>query len=564
MSQISQCELNEVARYFENTNNRAETSENVSLEELLAMIKAPAVSLDGISASSSTTIVASTVATGPTIVASIEDTAQIIVESNVVTDPGVVQDAPVDPSTVVPSCDDSIDFCNTSKEYNKELKLFHSYIAELKCGKFNEANKNTLKNYVSKIEKIHIKFLHHVITKQDKIQAKNDEIITLQKQLLQSKEFVLQSEDKTHKKIEEKDSFIIELQQKAASQQSDVKNPPPDPRSNTSIPDNIFDENIFDEHAWETVKPKRKPRPEKPITYAEVAKIAPFELKIPTVTTGRDTVPKNTSHVLLLNSEQKSAKMEGTEFAQKREKIKSIIDAKSKKICIIDIAPTRSGGVLISFPSKDDLEKTKIVLDENEGDLNLKTKYPTKKLPKICIKKIDSSIPDNQIKNVILEQNSNLREELEKENSVFEKVFCKSEGHFKKSALFTCSPNIRALIMKCGYLYIDCNKCDCEDNLFIHQCLHCAGFGHTEKFCNLKSAVNVTCVHCSGSHRGPECPHKFNYNYHCCTNCLHSQNREISDNHSSHGATSKDCPIFIRELTKLSLRTDYGCDFVQV
>ena len=70
--------------------------------------------------------------------------------------------------------------------------------------------------------------------------------------------------------------------------------------------------------------------------------------------------------------------------------------------------------MFFSFPSKDDLEKTKIILDENEGDIKLKTKYPTKKLPKVSIKKIDSTIPDNQIKNVILEQNANLRDELEK------------------------------------------------------------------------------------------------------------------------------------------------------
>lgn len=546
MSEISQDELNEVARYFQNANNRAATSEDVSLQELLAMIKAPAVAPDLASGSD---IVASTEATVPCFVASTDDSSSTVT---------IVQDAAAPPN-VVPSSDESNDLCNISKDYSKELKLFYSYIAELKCGKFNEANKNTLKNYVAKIEKIHIDFLHNVIKKQDNIQAKNDEIISLQKQLLQSKEVASESENITHKKIEEKNSIIIELQQNAASQQLDSKNPLP-PKNN-SVPDDILDENLY---TWETVEPKRKPRLEKPITFADVAKIAPFDLKIPTVTTGKETVSNNTSHVLLLNSEQKSAKMEGTVFVQKREKIKSIIDAKSKKICINDIAPTRSGGVLISFPSKDDLEKTKIILDENEGDLKLKTTYPKKKLPKICIKKIDSSIPDNQIKNVILEQNQNLRDEMDKENSVFEKVFCKSEGHFKKSAVFTCSPNIRSLIMKCGYLYIDCNKCDCEDNLFIHQCLHCSGFGHTEKFCNLKSVVNVTCVYCAGSHRGPDCPNKYNYNNHCCTNCLHSQNREIHEDYCSHDATSKQCPIYIRELTKLSLRTDYGFDFVRI
>ena len=153
---------------------------------------------------------------------------------------------------------------------------------------------------------------------------------------------------------------------------------------------------------------------------------------------------------------------------------------------------------------------------------------------------------------------------MEHPNEVFDLVFAKNEGEFTKRAIFTCSPTIRSLIMKEECVYIDCSKCICSDNLFIHQCLYCAGFGHTEKFCNNKSSWQVLCTFCANYHRISECPHKNNRNKQCCANCLKSSNRDVSEDAISHSASNKDCPIFKQELTKLTLRTDYGCDFVHM
>ena len=244
--------------------------------------------------------------------------------------------------------------------------------------------------------------------------------------------------------------------------------------------------------------------------------------------------------------------------------IKTLVDKSSKKICINEIASTKTGGILINFPTKTDLDETKAILDQSAKDLELTSQYPTKKQPKISIRKIDISIPEDQIKNVILEQNDFIREKLENSNDTFELLFTKPEGDFTKRAIFKCSPNIRSLIMKRGCVYIDYTKCDCSDNLFIHQCLHCAGFGHTVKFCHQKSVSKVSCIYCAGEHCGKDCPNKNNYNKHCCVNCLASPNREIRDDGISHNSTSHNCPIYIQELTKLTLQTDYGCDFVLI
>ena len=333
--------------------------------------------------------------------------------------------------------------------------------------------------------------------------------------------------------------------------------------SSESLPNEFLDlgENTA---PWVEVTSKRKEKCDKSISYSDVVRKNPFDLKIPTITKGRVEPVVESSHILLLEGEQKSEKLDQNIFGQKKEQIKKLVDVKSQKIRINDIAPTKTGGILISCPSKADLEKTKAILEQNKTNLKLTPKYPTKKLPKISITNIDSAIPDNQIKNIILEQNDFIREKLENADESFNLVFAKNDRDFTKKAIFVCSPTIRSLIMKQGCLYIDCAKCICTDNLFIHQCLHCTGFGHTEKFCHRKSSCKVTCTYCSYNHRVTECPHKNNVNRQCCANCQNSSNLDVRNNARSHSSTSRDCPVFIQELTKLTLKTNYGCDFVQI
>ena len=87
-------------------------------------------------------------------------------------------DVPPSPSSEVQnsannSPAESLDLTHISKEYNKQLQLFSAYISELKCIRLTESNKNTLKNYIAIMEKIHVDFLHNVIKIQNNLDSKN-------------------------------------------------------------------------------------------------------------------------------------------------------------------------------------------------------------------------------------------------------------------------------------------------------------------------------------------------------------------------------------------------------
>ena len=78
--------------------------------------------------------------------------------------------------------------------------------------------------------------------------------------------------------------------------------------------------------------------------------------------------------------------MDNETFKKAKDKIKNTLDAKSKNLRINNIAPTKTGGVLINCSTEEDLNQAKTILDNNAAELKLKPKYPSKKLPKINVK----------------------------------------------------------------------------------------------------------------------------------------------------------------------------------
>ena len=438
-----------------------------------------------------------------------------------------------EPSEVpTPLVSEDVGLTDISKEYTAKMKIFHSYVTELKCVRLSESNKNTLLGFISSLEQIHMNFIHGIIQNQSENQTKNEEIIRLQREIIELKNAALKSEQENHEKIEQKDDIILNLQNESANNEN-------------ITPQHVAVSDRDDENPWVEVASKKKVKSEKPVSYSDIIRKNPFDLKIPKITKGQDKPIEDSSHIIILEGEEKHQQLNQNDFFEKKAQVKKLVDVKSKNIKINNIAPTKTGGILISCPSKDDLEKTKTILDKSTGALKLTPKYPKKKLPKIAITNIETAIPDNQIKNVILEQNDALREKLENSNEVFDLVFAQKNREFTKKAIFTCSPAVRSFILKQEFLYIGYSKCICSDHLFIHQCLHCTGFGHTEKFCLRKSSVKVTCTYCSENHRVTDCPHKNDSNKKCCSNCSNSLNPVIRKEAVSHSSNSKECPIYI-------------------
>ena len=221
----------------------------------------------------------------------------------------------------------------------------------------------------------------------------------------------------------------------------------------------------------------------------------------------------------------------------------------------------------MSFPSTQDRECVQTILNNKVSDLKLFPKLPSKILPKIEVSNIDGAIPSNQVINVLLEKNPELRTKLETNKGVFELVFSKNDLYSNtQTAIIRCSSDIRSSILQKGYLVIDCDRCPCKDHFFIFQCHHCCSFGHSYSRCPRKTNDNLRCLFCAaiGLHESDKCPSRHNINGHACVNCMASHEHEIKVDAISYAANSQNCPIYIREIHKLAQRTEYGNNYVHI
>ena len=322
----------------------------------------------------------------------------------------------------------------------------------------------------------------------------------------------------------------------------------------------------WDNGEWVTVTPRKNDNKIKALSFSDVIKKPVRELHQPKISIGVNQVKGSSeSRVLLLEPTKKGEKMQQNSFLEKRSKIKSLVNEENKNIRIDNISRTKTGGILMAFPSFKDLENTKNILDRASPEINLSPKLPTKVLPKIEISNIDYAIPENQIINVLLEKNPAIRSIMDETNSVFELVFTKKDfNSSSQKAIIKCTPNVRSAIMQNGCIFIDCDRCPCKDHLFIFQCQHCASYGHSATRCTKKNREDLVCLLCAekGDHTSDRCPSRSNHNVHACTNCLASNEPDIREDGILHAANSKQCPIYLRELSKLALRTDYGTDAV--
>ena len=303
----------------------------------------------------------------------------------------------------------------------------------------------------------------------------------------------------------------------------------------------------------------------KPLTYSDVLNKPARELDVPKISKGGTERKTPKACVLLLEPPQKTTKMSNSYFLGIKAKIKSLVNKENKKILIDSINPTKSGGVLLSFPSQKDLDLTKQVLSNTVNELKLSPLLPKKVLPKIEISNIDGAIPQNQIVKVLLEKNPDIRSKVESENSIFELVFTKRDLYSNTQvAVIKCSPNVRSVLIENGYILIDCDRCPCQDHFFVFQCFHCASFGHSASRCPHKHKAHLRCFYCAakGDHDSDHCPSKLNIDKHACCNCLNSTDHDIKTDAITHPANSKQCPLYLRELSKLALRTDFGNDFL--
>ena len=100
-----------------------------------------------------------------------------------------------------------------------------------------------------------------------------------------------------------------------------------------------------------------------------------------------------------------------------------------------------------------------------------------------------------------------------------------------------------------GYIFVILCRCKVYDRYFVPQCFHCSGFNHFANNCRNKNNP-AGCAKCSGQHKSENCRLKFLK----CLNCVKAKVNGSED----HEATSRYCPMLIREQNQIQRRTNYS------
>ena len=120
------------------------------------------------------------------------------------------------------------------------------------------------------------------------------------------------------------------------------------------------------------------------------------------------------------------------------------------------------------------------------------------------------------------------------------------------------SPSIRAAILndQSGYIFLAGKRVMFKDRFHIKQCYHCQLIGHISTDCPEKNN-NPTCLYCMNSHRSSTCTFKQTADKHCCAKCHASKNPDDVANYMNHNSASLDCPVAVRECSRLANITDF-------
>ena len=243
--------------------------------------------------------------------------------------------------------------------------------------------------------------------------------------------------------------------------------------------------------------------------------------------------------------------------------VKSDLSKKLKKMPVSKTVLSKNGKGCIFLPDEKALEDAKQALSENYR-VNATTKKPSIILPKIKINnvKADSYESNNDLRNEILAKNSSIKSVLENDaNSKIDVIFIDKRNN---SAMLKVTPNIREAIMKKQRIYLDLESHHVSDSFHVQQCYHCQSFGHkaNSEYCPNKNS-NPTCFYCGCAHKSSECFDKDDKSKHKCVNCNKSSNQTIKEGASKHNASSRNCPLYQKEIELIKAKTCYDSKNLQ-
>ena len=270
--------------------------------------------------------------------------------------------------------------------------------------------------------------------------------------------------------------------------------------------------------------------------------------------------PKNVSHTLQLEKKVDESKdaMDPSEISKQEwtEVVKKDIKGKLKNVPVMktSVSKTTSGNstTKLHFQSKDDLDRATKAL---ENKYKVTSKSEDKKLlnPKLTISGLD---PDIKTKETLVEELINKNDFLVGLEDDIKGIFVDDKERF---GVIEVSTDIREAIRKnSDKVCLGLERYTVKDRFHVIQCYHCQEYGHTSKsdFCKSKED-DPTCFYCAGRHSSKDCQKKKDRDTKAikCSNCSKSKNRSEKDACTSHKASDKLCPAFVREKERIMSRT---------
>ena len=185
-----------------------------------------------------------------------------------------------------------------------------------------------------------------------------------------------------------------------------------------------------------------------------------------------------------------------------------------------------------------------------------------KSLSKITVSQIPLQVLDSNL-NSLEEEKAAIKgailakcdviSELCKNGYTFEVVYVKKFNQSVNAGV-KVSTLIRNWVIRRGHLFIGNASCPVSDSIFIKQCFHCQNIGHVVKNCPAKSEC-AKCLFCAENHRSTDCSVKGDKTKHTCSNCLVTDCKTGSSNHT---AKSFDCEHIQKEICRLQRKIEYG------
>ena len=234
-----------------------------------------------------------------------------------------------------------------------------------------------------------------------------------------------------------------------------------------------------------------------------------------------------------------------TSVAQSIEGVKESL----KEIPVKSCKPTKTGGLVIKFPSKEIMNSAASAMNASLGGTPvLSVSEPKKMLPKMTVVDIPKSMPDDEIMSSILRKNAGIKR-LVDTGLAFSFVFAREKAH-NKTVILKMAPEIRKEIVNAGgYIYVGLSHCRAFDRVWVRQCYHCQGFLHNAEVCKKKNEA-PRCSFCAGSHRSRDCTNKDRPK---CINCASL----VDGGSCDHFASSLDCPVMEQQRKKVMDNTNY-------